>query len=128
MNPYLGQILFRAKLQCQIWLDWDAPLLSTDLNNTLRLLLLLLLLDEVNILASHKTSHMHPGKTYLEGLLDAFLAAVLHQLEFAIRGHEADHLFRVELAQVHALVEGHILRSTPHFSSLLLQPHWCHVS
>ena len=50
-------------------------------------------------------------KACLEGLLDAFLTAVLHELKLAVWGHKADHLLRVELAQVHALVEGHNLRS-----------------
>jgi hypothetical protein len=44
-----------------------------------------------------------------EGEGDALLAAVLHELELAIRGHKADHLLRIKAAQVHALVEGHIL-------------------
>ena len=48
---------------------------------------------------------------HLEGLLDAFLAAVLHEFKLAVWGHKADHLLGVELAQVHALVEGHILHS-----------------
>ena len=39
----------------------------------------------------------------------ACLAAVLHQLKLAIRRHEADHLLRVEAAQIYALVERDIL-------------------
>lgn len=41
---------------------------------------------------------------------DALLAAVLHELEFAVRRHKADHLLGVKLAQVHALVECHVLQ------------------
>lgn len=54
---------------------------------------------------------MENRRAHQEWKGDAFLAAVLHELKLAVRRHKADHLLSVELAQIHALVEGHILHS-----------------
>ena len=45
-----------------------------------------------------------------EGRLDAVLTPVLHELELAVRRHEADHLLLLIATQVDRLVEGHVLR------------------
>ena len=45
-----------------------------------------------------------------EGQVDALRDAVLHQLELAVGGHERHAPVRVEPAQVHALVEGHVVQ------------------
>ncbi len=57
----------------------------------------------------------------LEGQRDALLAAVLHELELAVGRHEAHHLLRVEAAQIHALVQRHVL-DTSSAATLLGQP------
>ena len=69
--------------------------------------------------ALHCHLDLEPGPAKLiddrddaEGQGDVLVAAVLHELEFAIRRHKADYFLGVESAQIHALVERHILHKT----------------
>ena len=58
----------------------------------------------------HGCDNITVSVAHPEGERDALLAAVLHELKLAVRGHKADHLLRVKAPQVHALMEGHILQ------------------
>jgi hypothetical protein len=58
----------------------------------------------------HGSDNITGDDAHPKGERDALLAAVLHELKLAVRGHKADHLLRIKAPQVHTLMEGHILQ------------------
>lgn len=68
-------------------------------------------------------AHLVYDRQHPEGLLDALLAPVLHELELAIWRYKADNLFCVVAPQVDALMEGHILHAKYNSEGLVRQHH-----